>query len=122
MNQIVLSCLETGKSTKATSSTVSSTQRAVHDILILAAISIITELKPLLAYDITAPNMDSVDLVLDFNGLTLAAALSVHQHNLTDEQSDKPRSYRAAATNSSEATTRAPMANMLTDDEAENQR
>ncbi|XP_034606291.1 uncharacterized protein [Setaria viridis] len=121
LNQIVLSCLETGKSTKATSSTVSSTQRAVHDILILAAISIITEMKPLLAYDITAPNMDSVDLVLDFNGLTLAAALSVHQHNLTDEQSDKPRSYRAAATNSSEATTRAPMANMLTDDEAENQ-
>uniref|UniRef100_K3ZJ77 Protein kinase domain-containing protein n=1 Tax=Setaria italica TaxID=4555 RepID=K3ZJ77_SETIT len=107
LNQIVLSCLETRKSTKATSSLVSSTQRAVHDILILDSRA--------------APNMDSVDLVLDSNGLH-----RLHQHlfrnNLTDEQSVKPRSNRAVATNSSDETTRAPMANKLTDDEAENHR
>ncbi|CAL4985972.1 unnamed protein product [Urochloa decumbens] len=109
----ISSCLETGKSTEDTSTTVSPIQQAV---LVLDFISAVIVTVYIIAL--------SMVLVLDSSGSALAAAASMHQHlyqsNLTDERSDKPRSNTAPQTNSSDDTTRAPMANKLTDNEAEN--
>ncbi|CAO2150167.1 unnamed protein product [Urochloa humidicola] len=104
-NQIVISCLESGKSMKATSRTGSSTQRAVLDFI-----------APVIAAQVML-------LVFNYYSSELAAALSVHhlyRSNLTEERSNKPCTNRAPETNSSNETTQAPMANKLTDDEAEN--
>ncbi|CAN6226669.1 unnamed protein product [Urochloa humidicola] len=108
----ISSCLETWKSTEATSSTVSPIQRAVLSFIFIAAI---------VAVNIIAQSMV---LLLNSGGRALAAAASMHQqlsqNNLTDERSDKPRSNRAPQTNSSDDKARAPMENKLTEDEAEN--
>lgn len=129
LNQIV--CLETGKSRKATVSTVSSIQRAAFGVLTLAsgaAIGAMVDdagMKPWPGSN-TATNMDSAVLVLALVS-ALATTLSMHQHlfwsNLAEEQSEKPRSNRAPATNSSDKSTHnTPMANKLTNNEAENHR
>lgn len=119
-NQIV--CLETGKSRKATA----------FDVLTLASGAVIgsmadaAKMKPFPDSN-TATDMDLAVLVLALV-TTLAAALSMHQHifwsNLTEERSEKPRSNRGPATNSSDKSTHSiPMAtNKLTNNEAENHR
>ena len=133
LNQIALSCLETGKSTKVTRSTDSSTQRAADDINVpdsgvrIGATVDVPKMKP--SPDcinmVKAPSTpeDSVVLVLDSGSSKLAQTPSMHRHlshsNLTDERSNKPLSNRAPATNSSDDTTRAPVEpNKLTDDAA----
>jgi len=133
LNQIALSCLETGKSTKVTRSTASSTQRAADDINVpdsgvrIGATVDVPKMKP--SPDcinmVKAPSTpeDSVVLVLDSGSSKLAQTPSMHRHlshsNLTDERSNKPLSNRAPATNSSDDTTRAPVEpNKLTDDAA----
>jgi len=133
LNQIALSCLETGKSTKVTRNTASSTQRAADDIIVpnsrvcIGATVDVPKMKPSPAcinMD-KAPSTpeDSVVLVLDSGSSKLAQTPSMHRHlshsNLTDERSNKPLSNRAPATNSSDDTTRAPVEpNKLTDDAA----
>ncbi|KAG2561457.1 hypothetical protein PVAP13_8KG164100 [Panicum virgatum] len=133
LNQIVLSCLEKGKSTKVTRSTVSSTRRAAHDIIVpdsgvrISAMVDVPKTKPSPAcINIDkAPSTpeDSVILVLESGSSKLAQTPSTHRHlshsNQTDERSNKPLSNRAPATNSSADKTRATMEpNKLADDEA----
>jgi len=125
--------LESYKSRKVTRSTVSSTQRAVHNSIVpdsdvrISATVDVPKMKPSPAcinMD-KAPSTaeDSVVLVLDSGSSALAPAPSMHRHqshsNLTEERSNKPISNRAPQTNSSDDQTRAPMEpNKLTDDEA----
>ena len=133
LNQIVLSCLEKGKSTKVTRSTVSSTRRAAHDIIVpdsgvrISAMVDVPKTKPSPAcINIDkAPSTpeDSVILVLESGSSKLAQTPSTRRHlshsNQTDERSNKPLSNRAPATNSSADKTRATMEpNKLADDEA----
>ncbi|CAO2142783.1 unnamed protein product, partial [Urochloa humidicola] len=112
-NQTVISCLGIGKSTKSTSSTVSSTQRAVRTDFMSSTVA--------LSMISVALIMISGDLMLHSGGCcALVAALTMHHYlywsNQTVERSDKPRSNRAPQNNPSDGTTRAPVANKLTDD------
>lgn len=131
LNQIVLSCLETGKSSKATGCIVSPIQQAAFDVLILGSGAVIGAMVHIanietLPAPYTARKMYSVVLVLTLV-IAIDAALCMLLHlfwsNQTEERSDRPRTSRASATNPSDKTTNSsPVANKLTNNEVENHR